>query len=273
MGWSLESVKQMLKAILFDVDGTLAETEEFHRSAFNAAFVEQGLDVCWDFEEYRQLLRVTGGKERLTRYFRNIRTVMPQDRILAIHAAKNELYGRRLAQGAVELRPGVLRLIGEARAAGLKLGIATTTTAVNLNALLQPVLGTAHTDWSQAFDCVVAGDQVERKKPEPDVYLACLQRLGIGAEEAVAIEDSPAGVAAARAAGIAVLVAPSQYTLGENFCEADCVVPDLGDPQRPWLSKAPGFPRHWVDVAGLRNLVELTQGVRTTQRALPMRAG
>jgi len=154
----------MLKAVLFDVDGTLAETEEFHRRAFNLAFTEQALDVNWCPEEYRQLLRVSGGKERLTRYFRNIRMVMPEERVRAIHAAKNALYGRDLAAGVVRLRPGVLRLISEARAAGLQLGIATTTSVVNLGALLQPLLGAAGSDWSSLFDGVVAGDQVAKKK-------------------------------------------------------------------------------------------------------------
>jgi beta-phosphoglucomutase-like phosphatase (HAD superfamily) len=271
----------MLKAVLFDVDGTLAETEELHRHAFNQAFTQLGYDVTWSPQDYRELLRVTGGKERLTRYFRNIRTIMPEDRIVALHAAKNALYGAALGTQAIGLRPGVVRLIGEARAAGLALGIATTTCAVNLDALLAPLLapllgaapaGCAAKDWSALFACIVSGDQVARNKPAPDVYLACLQRLGIEAHEAVAIEDSPAGAAAARAAGIAVLVAPSHYTLGQDFSDADCVVPDLGEPAQPWLSAAPGFPKHWVDVPGLANLVELAQEVRSPAPTVAARA-
>lgn len=257
----------MLKAILFDVDGTVAETEEFHRRAFNAAFVEHGLEIFWSPEEYRQLLRVTGGKERLTRYFQGRGIVMSAERIGALHATKNAFYASNLHLGAAGLRPGVARLIDEARSEGLALGIATTTSAVNLAALLQPLLGTPGRDWSELFDCVVAGDQVAKKKPAPDVYLACLQQLGVRACETVAIEDSPAGVAAARAVGIAVLVAPSHYTLGEEFRGADCIVPDLGEPQRPWLCPAPGFPRNWVDLAGLRNLVEPAQQVRSSTLA------
>jgi beta-phosphoglucomutase-like phosphatase (HAD superfamily) len=256
----------MLKAVLFDVDGTLAETEEFHRQAFNGAFAEHGMQVAWSADEYRELLKVTGGKERLARYFQGREMAVPEERIRAIHAAKNDRYASGIAAGSAALRPGILRLIREARAAGLKLGIATTTTASNLEVLLRPLLGEAGSDWSALFDCVVAGDQVERKKPAPDVYLACLAQLGIRAQEAVAIEDSPAGVASARAAGIVVLATPSLYTLGQDLSGAQAVVPDLGEPDRPWPSAVPGFAKRWVDLDGLRRLLEIAQGSSTPAR-------
>jgi beta-phosphoglucomutase-like phosphatase (HAD superfamily) len=267
----------MLKAILFDVDGTLAETEEFHRHAFNAAFSEHGVDATWSVDDYRVLLRVTGGKERLARYFSEKAMGVAAERIRAIHATKNALYARQLAQGAIGLRPGVRRLIEEARAEGLALGIATTTSSENLAALLEPLLrpapgGAAQGDWRTLFDCVVAGDQVARKKPAPDVYVACLEQLGIAAHEVVAIEDSPQGVAAARGAGIAVLVTPSRYTGGEDFGGAAAVVPDLGEPGQPWPQRAPGFPRRWVDLAGLRGLLEPAQGMCTSARTAALRA-
>jgi len=249
----------MLKAILFDVDGTIAETEEFHRLAFNAAFAEHGFDIVWSQEEYRERLRVTGGRERLTRYFQLRGMEISEERIVRIHAAKNSLYARSVAAGTVSRRPGVLRLIEEARAADLRLGIVTTTSAVNLDVLMQPLLGEPGKHWSSWFDCVVAGNDVARKKPAPDAYEACLKQLGIRPQVAVAIEDSPAGIASARAAGIAVLATPSQYTLGEDFSGAEAVVPDLGEPDRPWPCPVPAFPCGWVDVAGLRKLVEMAQ--------------
>jgi len=251
----------MLTAILFDVDGTLAETEECHREAFNAAFAEHGIATSWSVDQYRELLRVTGGKERLTRYFRDQAMNITAERIVAIHRTKNALYARRLERGEVGLRPGVRRLIDEGRALGLRLGIATTTSSENLAALLRPLLGAGDgaTGWRGSFACVVAGDEVARKKPAPDVYLACLDQLGIGAGEAVAIEDSPQGIAAARAAGIAVLVTPSRYTLGQDTTGAAAVVPDLGEPERPWPRPQPGFARRWVDVADLRRLLEPEQ--------------
>jgi HAD superfamily hydrolase (TIGR01509 family) len=254
----------MLKAVLFDVDGTLAETEEFHRHAFNAAFVQNGLAASWSAEEYRELLRVTGGKERLAHYFALRGLAVTEERIRSLHAAKNAWYGQRLGDGSVGLRPGVQRLMTEVQAAGLRLGIATTTSAQNLDALLRPLLGRA---WIAQFACVVSGDQVAHKKPAPDVYVACLQRLGLAAEEVLAIEDSPAGIGAARAAGLAVLVTPSLYTLGEDFHGATAVVPDLGEPERPWPSEMPGFARRWVDAEALRALVALAQGSRGPGRA------
>ena len=266
----------MLKAVLFDVDGTLAETEEFHRHAFNAAFAEHGVAASWSVDEYRELLRVTGGKERLARYFQERAMDVPPERIRAIHATKNGLYARQLAAGAIGLRPGVRRLLDAAQVQGLQLGIATTTSSENLEALLAPLLGgagAAPQAWRARFACVVAGDQVPRKKPAPDVYLACLAQLGISAAEALAVEDSPQGVAAARAAGIAVLVTPSCYTLGQDFGAADLVVPDLGEPQRPWPQSVPGCARPWVEVADLRRLVELAQGLRRDKPEAVLPAG
>jgi beta-phosphoglucomutase-like phosphatase (HAD superfamily) len=262
----------MLKAILFDVDGTLAETEELHRRAFNLAFAEHGLEIEWNAEEYRERLRVTGGRERLARYFQLRGIAMDDARIAAIHATKNARYAAMLAGESVRLRTGARRLIEEAREARLKLGIVTTTSAVNLDALLGPLLGDGSGQWTSGFDSVVTGDEVARKKPAPDAYELCLQRLGIAAADAIAIEDSPAGVASARAAGIAVLAAPSRFTLGEDFSEADMVVPDLGEPDSPWLCPAPGFPHRWVDVEGLREVVALAQGTRRPAGAAPVPA-
>jgi HAD superfamily hydrolase (TIGR01509 family) len=241
----------MLKAVLFDVDGTLAETEEFHRAAFNAVFAAQGLDHAWSVDQYRELLKVTGGKERMSAYFAAQGVALPESRIRELHLAKNAGYAQGMAAGAVQLRPGVARLMQETRAAGLRLGIATTTSEVNLAALLRPLLGA---DWALGFACVVAGDQVVHKKPAPDVYQACLLRLGIAADEAVAIEDSAAGVRAARAAGVAVLATPSCYTDRDDFSAADACVPDLGEPHRPWSSPVAGFPAGYVRLADLQPL-------------------
>jgi len=241
----------MLKAVLFDVDGTLAETEEYHRCAFNAAFAQLGVQAHWSAQQYRELLKVTGGKERLRAYFTQ-RGDLPDDaQIAQLHAAKNALYAQGIAAGAARLRPGVQRLMHEAQRAGVRLGIATTTSEVNLDALLRPLLGA---QWSRAFSCVVAGDQVAHKKPAPDVYLACLARLDIGAHEAVAIEDSAAGVRAARAAGIAVVATPSQYTDTDDFSQADCLLPHLGEPDLPWEHLPPGFAQRRLQLADLQRL-------------------
>jgi len=243
----------MLKAVLFDVDGTLAETEEFHRQAFNAVFAAYAMDHVWSKDQYRELLKVTGGKERLAAYFAAQGIVIPESRIRELHIAKNAGYAQGIASGAA-LRPGIRRLMTEARAAGLPLGIATTTSEANLDALLRPVLGAG---WSASFACMVAGDQVARKKPAPDVYQACLQRLGLAPDECVAIEDSAVGVRSAHAAGIAVLVTPSSYTDHDDFSLAEACVPDLGEPDRTWGRAVAGFPAGYVRLDDLRKLVAI----------------
>jgi len=242
----------MLKAVLFDVDGTMAETEEFHRQAFNGAFADLGMGIDWSPALYRELLRVTGGKERLAAYFRNCAMEVPEQMIRRLHAAKNARYGRMLREGAVRLRPGVVRLMAEAESAGVRLGIATTTSPENLDVLLRSALAP---DWARRFACIVAGDQVARKKPAPDVFLANLERLGIYATEAVAIEDSQAGIAAARNAHIAVVATPSQYTLADDFSGADVVAPHLGEPQLPWEGPVAGLSARWIRIEDLQRLV------------------
>lgn len=255
----------MLKALLFDVDGTLVETEELHRRAFNTAFAELGLDISWSVPTYRALLGVTGGKERLAWYFERARLATGTDgaswapteeQIALVHARKNAIYAASLLHGAPRLRPGVVRLIREARAEGLRLGIATTTSSINLDALLRTVLDPElDAPWQHSFDAVVAGDQMARKKPAPDAYLTCLERLSVAPGEALAIEDSPAGLASACAAGLRVVVAPSVYCEGEDFGAAALVVPDLGQPGRPWARAVAACPRGWVDLAALRALL------------------
>ena len=247
----------ILKAVLFDVDGTLAETEEFHRQAFNAVFAAHGLAHAWSVDQYRELLKITGGKERLAAYFAAQGLDMPDARIRELHLAKNAAYAQGIAAGAARLRPGVARLMAETRAAGLHLGVATTTSEVNLDALLRPLLGP---DWAAWFACVAAGDQVARKKPAPDVYQACLQRLDIAPAEAIAIEDSAVGVRSARAAGIAVLATPSRYTELDDFSLADACVPDLGEPGRPWDCKVAGFAAGHVRLDDLRRLTAVRGG-------------
>lgn len=257
----------MLKAILFDVDGTLAETEEFHRRAFNSAFAQHGLDFQWSQEQYRELLKVTGGKERLAAFFRARGVPMSDERIRALHLAKNALYAEGIASGAVGLRPGVARIMRSARDAGVQLGIATTTSAENLDALLRPLFGAA---WARDFSGVVAGDEVPRKKPAPDVYLACLQQMRIAAGYAVAIEDSAAGVRSARDAGIGVLATPSQYTDHDDFSQADAVVPHLGDPDQPWERPRVGFEKPYVQLEDVQRLCRGPSGAADAGGARPI---
>jgi HAD superfamily hydrolase (TIGR01509 family) len=238
-------------ALLFDVDGTIAETEELHRQAFNRAFADFGLVESWSVQTYRRLLRVTGGKERIAAGLRESGRDPAPEAIAHIHARKTELYTESVRAGAVALRPGVQRLLRGAAARGVTLGLATTTTAANVEALLAPHFGR---QWRDLFGVIVAGDQVPRKKPAPDVYLAALSALEAGTGEAIAIEDSQAGVRSARAAGLAAVATRSLYCADDDLSEAVCVLPDLGEPESPWAQRHPAFENGWVDFDDLRRL-------------------
>lgn len=216
-----------LSALLFDVDGTLAETEEIHRLAFLEAFAEEGLDWDWSVERYRALLKTTGGKERIRRFLDETgvaRDAFPDDRVARLHARKTELYGRRIAEGRVTLRPGVERLLHEARDRGLRLAIVTTTTRPNVDALLEATLPGRG---SVLFETMVCGDEVAAKKPAPDAYLEALARLNLPPEACLVFEDSMNGLAAARAARLAAIVTPGVYTAHETFVDATEILPDL----------------------------------------------
>ncbi|NTV69138.1 MAG: HAD family hydrolase [Azonexaceae bacterium] len=221
-----------LKALIFDVDGTLADTErDGHRPAFNHAFAAFGLDWHWDERLYGELLAITGGKERIRHYAAShAPEIAARDdfeaRIKALHAAKTAHYVRLVEQGGLPLRPGISRLIAEARQAGIRLAIATTTSPENVIALLQASLGDESPSW---FEVIGAGDVVPAKKPAPDIYTWVLDRLGLPAHACLAIEDSENGLKSALAAGLRCLITASEYTAGQDFRGAVTVVEHLGD--------------------------------------------
>jgi len=230
-----------LKALIFDVDGTLADTEEAHRRAFNEAFTATGLGWHWDRPRYRELLQVSGGKERIRHHWQQVQPDLTaldgqaiDNTIDQIHALKNAAYERLVAQGGVQLRPGVLALIEAARQARLHLAIATTTSPVNVSALLRRALGP---DWALRFTVIEDASTAPRKKPHPQVYQQTLQHLGLGPQQAVAFEDSANGLQAAHAAGLATVVTPTAYTAHQDFSQALRVLPDLGDVTVPALQQ------------------------------------
>ena len=211
-----------LHALIFDVDGTLADTErDGHRVAFNRAFADAGLDWDWDVDLYGDLLKVTGGKERIQHYAA-LRSPHPlsRDFIAQLHAAKNRHYEALLAHNDIPLRPGVRELLEEARAAGVRLAIATTTSPENVSALLSHALP----DGEHWFDVIGAGDVVAAKKPAPDIYEWVLKKLGLGPRDCVAFEDSENGVRSAMGAGLKTIVARNAYTRNHDFTGAVLVV-------------------------------------------------
>ena len=247
-----------LEALIFDVDGTLAETEECHRHAFNAAFAAAGLGWHWDQALYGKLLEVTGGKERIRRYADTHGEAIDDSAIARLHAGKTARYVASVEAGAIALRPGVTRLLHEARAAGLRLAIATTTTPANVSALLRTTLGP---DATGVFECIGAGDMVAAKKPAPDIYQFVLDRMGLGPGQCLALEDTPNGLRAALGAGIATVVTTSLYGGTEGFDDARLVVDGLGDPQAPCrVLRGPALDGPMVRVADLRRALRSAPG-------------
>jgi HAD superfamily hydrolase (TIGR01509 family) len=214
------------RALIFDVDGTLAETEEVHRQAFNEAFVQSSIDWCWGRVVYKELLRVTGGKERIRAFdrMRATKQLLSDSEVAELHRIKTARYVELVAGGGCPLRPGVEKMLAEAAACGQRLAIATTTSRANIDALLSVALGEG---WADRFAAIVAGDEVPQKKPAPDVYEAVLTRLGMSSSECLAIEDSHNGLVAASLAGIPVLITRSVYFHDEDFGDALLAIDDL----------------------------------------------
>ena len=255
-----------LKALIFDVDGTLAETEEIHRQAFNETFEELGLEWHWDRALYGELLRVTGGKERILHYLGRHRPAEPppsMDQVAEIHALKTERFASFLRGNAITFRPGVGRLIEEASSTGVRLAIATTTNRANVVALLQNAAPQVKAD---TFEVIVAGDEVPRKKPWPDVYEEAVGQLKLQPTECVAIEDSSNGLLSARQAGLCTVATPSLYTAGDDFDGAVSVLSHLGEPQLPfvWINGA-GSDESMVTVVALNRWLRIVPADRSLQ--------
>lgn len=224
----------MLKAIFFDQDGVIVDTErDGHRVAFNRTFAEFGLPVTWSVERYHQLLQIGGGKERMLHQLRTEGFGRPAASgeeaafIQELHLRKTALFVEMVEQGSLPLRPGVHRLMREAQAAGLTLGVCTTSNERAARAITRGLLGDIH------FAVMLAGDVVTRKKPDPEIYLAALAQSGLSASECVVVEDSSIGCRAAKAAGCHVVATVNEYTRGEDLSSADLIVSSLGEPGAP----------------------------------------
>lgn len=219
-----------IQAIIFDVDGTLADTEEAHREAFNQTFHEEGLPWFWDVTLYTDLLRVTGGKERMHHYVQKYLPHPPQgyseDFIRRLHEKKTALYTQRISSGLVPLRPGIAAFIHQAKKLSVTLAIATTTSPENVSVLLACTLGS---DWQSFFAVLGCGDVVAHKKPAPDIYQWVLDRLLISAEHCVAFEDSVNGLHSALDAGLKTHITINAYTKDQDFTGAARVTEDLSD--------------------------------------------
>jgi HAD superfamily hydrolase (TIGR01509 family) len=224
---------QQLEAILWDMDGVLADTErDGHRPAFNQAFAENKLDCVWDVERYGKLLEVGGGKERMTAHWNEVgwpesipEGEARQAKVMELHLRKTDVFMDLISQGDIPLRPGVLRVIDDAIAAGLKLAVCSTSNEKAVTNLVKTLMGPERAAKFQIF----AGDMVKNKKPAPDVYNMAVEKMGLDKSKCVIVEDSGIGLGAAKAAGISCIVTKSSYTAGEDFTGADMIVDELGD--------------------------------------------
>ncbi|MEL6438620.1 MAG: HAD family hydrolase [Cyanobacteria bacterium J06621_8] len=244
-----------LKCLIFDVDGTLANTEkDGHRVAFNRAFEDAGLGWHWSEELYGKLLTVSGGKERIRYYIEQYQADFESETDISeliprLHQVKTKYYLQLLNGGVIQLRPGTKRLIQEAKGFGITLAIATTSSLPNVTALLEKHLDL---DW---FKVIAAGDIVPKKKPSPDIYHYVIDRLGFSPETMIVIEDSDNGLEAATAAGLTTIVTVNSYTEQQDFSNAALVISDLGEPNQPCRVIQGSLNAKYLDLASISSLI------------------
>lgn len=247
-----------LKALVFDCDGVLAETEkDGHRVSFNKAFREENINVEWDVEEYGRLLSVAGGKERMRHYFNNKGEGFSDEYINKLHKLKTEIYMEMCAKGELPIRTGVKRLIKEAHDEGLILSVCSTSNHKSVVSLMKAIMGNEYFGWFEGG--IFAGDIVKSKKPSPDIYNLMKDKFGLSGRECFVVEDSRNGLLAAINAGMNCVVTVSHYFTGEDFKEADLVVSSLGDPDQADIEIYQGSPHisekiKYVTVEHLKHL-------------------
>lgn len=257
-----------LRAILFDVDGTLADTEALgHRPAYNRAFRELGLNFRWGPKLYRKLLKQPGGRERLKYFFLQYQPPLGEHEaevsadldawVNRVHELKSHYFRRYMRRGRVPLRAGIARIMREAHAAGVKLAIVTNASRKTLEPVLKYSMGP---ELAAEVAVIASGEEVKHKKPAPDLYQLAMQRLGIQPRQCVALEDSEMGLEAAAAAGIPAVVTVNSDTREQDFTEAALVVSSLGEPGAPARVIKGRLNDHgWVTIETLKTLCESSQ--------------
>tara|TARA_B100000035_G_scaffold75043_1_gene62280 strand:- start:1503 stop:2258 length:756 start_codon:yes stop_codon:yes gene_type:complete len=225
-----------LSAVFFDVDGTIAETEEFHRKSFNESFKEFSLDWFWDEPIYKELINIGGGKERIMFHLKKAWPEMLEYKNLSnyvdsIHKVKNEIYEDYINDSKITARPGVFRLIEELKKKNISIALVSSTSEVNLINLFTKGF---NIDPYKMFDLVAHGDCTKLKKPSPEIYEWALQKLQLPSEACIAIEDSPRGLESSNNAKVKTIITPSRLTLDEDFKNAKLVISNLGEPDKPF---------------------------------------
>ena len=258
----------MSKALIFDCDGVLGDTEQFgHLPAFNQMWREMGVPWQWSVEEYGRKLKIGGGKERMLSLFKEEAYLAawpeaPRDEaaqkelVAAWHKRKSAIYKEIIASGRIPPRSGVKRIAEEALENGWTLAVASTSAEESVRAVLRHAMGEAT---ANRFALVLAGDCVKAKKPAPDIYLLAAEKLGISPSRCVVIEDSNSGVVAATAAGMQCVVTVSSYTRDEDFSQAALVLTCLGDPGGETCegleNRSAARPECWLKISDLELLL------------------
>ena len=215
-----------LKAVIFGAIGTIAETSDLQRQAFNAAFTAAGLDWNWNAQTYHDLLKINGGQNRLKAYrdADSARSGVSDTAIAALHTAKTKHYVAILENTPLRPRAGVVELIKACRNEQIEVAFCTSTSIENVEGIGAALSGLLPFD---QFTTIVTRDKIDRPKPAPDAYVYCLQQLGLTADEVIAIEDTPASITAAKTAGIMTIATPGETTSDQDFAAADEIVPNL----------------------------------------------
>ena len=245
-----------IEALIFDVDGTLADTEETHRLAFNRAFENFELKWCWSKSDYRDLLKISGGKERIKYYSHNQKEgkVLSSTFINEIHNYKNVIYQSTLAEKKIDLRLGISNLITDLHRNKVKVGIATSSSFNNINRLLTTCIGRS---WQDAFNEIETSDSTPAKKPDPSVYKNIISRLNVNPKYSIAIEDTPNGLQSANCAGLKTVVTVHEMTRNLDFPNAALVVDSIGTYEQPFkLIKGESFGFNYVSIGLLSKLIE-----------------
>ena len=247
-----------IKAVFFDQDGVIIDTErDGHRVSFNMTFKEFGFTDEWSVEYYHELLQIAGGKERMKHHWKTKGFSKPlteeeiDNLVKEMHKRKTALFVELIESGKLPLRPGIHRFMKELMEAGIKIGVCTTSNEQAAKAITEGILSDIK------FEVVLAGDVVEKKKPDPEIYNLGLAKLELKPEEAFVVEDSKNGVKAAKAAGLKTIVTTNPYTEKEDVEAGDVIVSCLGDPDGEKAKMRKGDIKDFDGIVHARQLIEL----------------